>query len=168
MARIPKAVKDATWKKYMGYKTEGKCYCCKMETISVFSFEVGHNKAKSKGGSNDIENLRPICKGCNTSMGTQSIESFRAKHFASNNTKLPSASKNIPNDNTIKKKPLTRQQLRVLTLTQLKHLASKHNIKISSTVWEDIWGNTTRKAPTKQQYINKLFGTVTEGEKLQD
>jgi hypothetical protein len=32
MAKIPKTVKDATWKKYMDNKTEGKCYCCNIET----------------------------------------------------------------------------------------------------------------------------------------
>jgi len=88
MAKVPKHVKDAVWKKYMRNKLEGKCYCCGIETITVFNFEVGHNIAKSKGGPNDIENLRPICKGCNASMRTQSIESFRAKHFASNTRKL--------------------------------------------------------------------------------
>jgi len=95
MARVPKAVKDAVWKKYMRAKTEGKCYCCRIEPISVFNFEVGHNKAKSKQGSDDIDNLRPICKGCNSSMKTQSIESFRAKHFASNSIR-ESATKRKP------------------------------------------------------------------------
>ncbi len=88
MAKVSKTVKNTVWKKYIGNKPEGKCYCCGV-TISFFSFEAGHNKAKSKGGSNDIENLRPICKDCNASMKTQSIESFRAKHFASNTRKLP-------------------------------------------------------------------------------
>lgn len=165
--KVPKAVKDATWKKWMGYKTEGKCYCCKMETISVFNFEVGHNKAKSKGGSNDIENLRPICKGCNTSMRTQSIESFRAKHFSSNIANFQGANRSISKSNAVKGKPLTRQKLNELTLNQLKSLASKHKIKVSGTVWEDFFGNTTRQAPKKRQYINKLFGVIREGERLQ-
>ena len=159
MVKVPKAVKDNTWKKYMGNKPEGKCYCCRMETISVFNFEVGHNKARSKGGSDQIENLRPICKTCNTSMATQSIESFRAKHFTSNRSKSTST------HSVIKRKLASRQRLNELTLKQLKFLASKHKIKISSTVWEDILGNTTRQAPTKRQYVNKLFGIAREGEK---
>jgi hypothetical protein len=163
MVKVPKAVKDATWKKYLGNKPEGKCYCCKMVTISFFDFEVGHNKARSKGGSDQIENLRPICKSCNTSMGTQSIESFRAKHFASNSAKQLGVKKR-----RITPKLASRQWLNELTLKQLKILASKHNVKASSTVWEDILGRTTRQAPTKRQYINKLFGIVREGEKFQD
>jgi hypothetical protein len=162
MVRIPKAVKDATWKKYMGYKTEGKCYCCKMETINVFNFEVGHNKARSKSGSDDIENLRPICKGCNTSMRTQSIENFRAKHFASTSNLMPAVNKST----TIKKEPLTKQQLNELTLKQLKFLANKHKIKVGGNVYEDMWG-TTRQPPTKRKYVNKLFGVVIKGENLQ-
>jgi hypothetical protein len=161
MTRIPKAVKDATWKKYMGSKNEGKCYCCRIETISVFNFEVGHNKARSQGGSDQIENLRPICKTCNTSMGTQSIESFRKKHFAS--------STGNPTKGTKKaiKIPVSKQRLNELTLIQLKLLAKKHKVRVNSTLWEDMWGNTTRQAPTKQQYVNKLVGVVFTGEKLQ-
>jgi len=78
---IPKAVKNSVWAKYIGAnKAEGKCYVCK-RTIHITDFDLGHNKARSKGGSDNISNLRPICRTCNTSMGTQSIESFKAKHF---------------------------------------------------------------------------------------
>jgi len=171
MVRVPKAVKDATWKKYMGFKTEGKCYCCKMETISVFNFEVGHNKAKSKGGSNDIENLRPICKSCNTSMRTQSIESFRAKHFSSTTSGLTKSSRNTLRSKTVKKKPLSKEDLNKLTPTQLKFLANKHNIKVKGTTCSEygfgikVGSHTT--PPTKRQYINELFGKVLEGGKFQ-
>ena len=79
---IPKAVKVTVWSKYIGAdKAEGKCYVCK-RTIHITDFDLGHNKAKSKGGGDSISNLRPICRTCNTSMGTQSIETFKAKHFS--------------------------------------------------------------------------------------
>ena len=80
--KVSQAERAQTWKKYMGDKPEGKCYCCGIETINFFNFEVGHNIAKSKGGRNHVDNYRPICRTCNASMGKQSIESFRAKHFA--------------------------------------------------------------------------------------
>lgn len=80
--KIPKAVRDMVWMKYMKGKSEGKCYCCRIQTINFANFEVGHNKAVARGGKDNISNLRPICKTCNTSMGTKTIESFRAKHFA--------------------------------------------------------------------------------------
>jgi len=78
---MPKAVKVTVWNKYIGAnKAEGKCYVCG-RTIHITDFDVGHNKAKARGGSDDISNLRPICRTCNLSMGTMSIETFKKKYF---------------------------------------------------------------------------------------
>jgi 5-methylcytosine-specific restriction endonuclease McrA len=78
---IPKAVKVQVWNIYIGAdKAEGKCYVCG-RTIHVTDFDLGHNQAVAKGGKNNISNLRPICRTCNTSMGTQAIESFKKKYF---------------------------------------------------------------------------------------
>ena len=78
---IPKSVKDIVWAKYIGMdKAEGKCYVCG-RTIHITDFEVGHNRAIAKGGSDHPDNLRPICKSCNRSMGTMSIEAFKRKYF---------------------------------------------------------------------------------------
>jgi hypothetical protein len=171
MVKVPKAVHDSVWKKYMGNKTEGRCYCCKLETITVFNFEVGHNKARIKGGSDDIENLRPICKTCNTSMATQSIESFRAKHFSFTTSGLTKSSRNILKSKTTKKKPLSKEDLNKLTPTQLKLLANKHNIKVKGTTYtEYIFGTKVAShtnPPTKLKYIKELFGKVFEGDKFQ-
>lgn len=80
--KIPKHVKIMVWNKYIGAdKAEGKCYVCG-KTIHISEFEVGHNKAVAKGGSDNINNLRPICRQCNLSMGTMSIETFKKKYFS--------------------------------------------------------------------------------------
>ena len=79
---IPKSVKIQVWDKYIGATlVEGKCYACKARTIHRDDFEAGHNKAKAKGGGDNVANLRPICRQCNTSMGTMSIETYRARYF---------------------------------------------------------------------------------------
>jgi 5-methylcytosine-specific restriction endonuclease McrA len=79
--KIPKRIKDLVWEMYIGAdKAEGKCYVCG-KTIHITDFEVGHNKAVSKSGSDRPENLRPICRSCNLSMGTMSIEAFKRKYF---------------------------------------------------------------------------------------
>jgi len=170
MAKVPKAVHDSVWKKYMGNKTNGKCYCCELETINFFNFEVGHNKARIKGGSDAIENLRPICKTCNTSMATQSIESFRAKHFSSPTSGLIKSSRNTLNNKMLKKKPLSKDDLNQLTPTQLKFLANKHNIKVKGTTYSEyVFGTKVgsyTNPPTKRKYINELFGKVLQGEKF--
>ena len=39
--------------------------------INVFDFQCGHNIPESKGGTLDINNLKPICGSCNLSMGNK-------------------------------------------------------------------------------------------------
>ena len=76
----PKAVKETVWRKYNGNRMNGKCYVCK-NPVSFTNFEVGHNRAFSKGGKWTVTNCRPICRACNRSMGSTTIESFKKKHF---------------------------------------------------------------------------------------
>jgi hypothetical protein len=37
---------------------------------------VAHVIPKAKGGQNTVENLRPLCGSCNSSMGTRNLNSF--------------------------------------------------------------------------------------------
>jgi len=46
------------------------CLCCKEEK----PLTVDHVVPISKGGTNDIWNLQPLCRGCNSSRGTQIID----------------------------------------------------------------------------------------------
>lgn len=90
---IPKPLKEAVWKKYIGADSgEGKCYVCK-KTITFFDFDAGHNKAAAKGGKDTVENLRPICHSCNLAMGTTSIEVYKARHYKSGKTRWTRAQK---------------------------------------------------------------------------
>ena len=62
----------ATWLKKVGEKYETECQVtwCK-NRITVFDFSLGHNVPVSKGGSDRISNLHPICCRCNTCMGNK-------------------------------------------------------------------------------------------------
>ena len=67
--QIPKAVREQLWLKTFGEKFKGKCqikWCS--NTLNIFDFTAGHNIPKSKGGSNKLSNLKPICSRCNLSM----------------------------------------------------------------------------------------------------
>ena len=67
--QIPRAVREQLWLKTFGEKFKAKCsisWC--NNTVNVFDFTAGHNTPKSKGGSNKISNLMPICSRCNLSM----------------------------------------------------------------------------------------------------
>lgn len=78
---IPKSVRDTVWKIYNGNKMQGKCYVCK-EPISYKNFDLGHVIPIARGGSNRIKNLRPICRSCNNSIGTQNLEAFKKKYYS--------------------------------------------------------------------------------------
>ena len=91
--KIPKHIRILVWKKYFGAETAvGKCYVCG-QPIHISDFEVGHNKAVARGGSDNINNLRPICRSCNLAMGTMSIEAFKKKYFSKTKAKRKTKSK---------------------------------------------------------------------------
>ena len=66
---IPKAIREQVWLQTFGKLYEKECYIhwCK-NIITVFDFHVGHDIPESKGGTLDIDNLKPICARCNQSM----------------------------------------------------------------------------------------------------
>jgi 5-methylcytosine-specific restriction endonuclease McrA len=75
--QLPAAVRNAVWNQYVGIDLANDvCCCCGSERISRSNFECGHVISRSKGGSDKIENLRPICGLCNKSMGTHSMSDF--------------------------------------------------------------------------------------------
>jgi 5-methylcytosine-specific restriction endonuclease McrA len=49
-------------------------------------FDAGHIIAVTNGGSDNLDNLAPVCGTCNKSMGTQNLQDFKTVYF------LPSSS----------------------------------------------------------------------------
>ena len=69
---IPKRIRELVWTTNNGETFTHKCYvswCDK--NINVFNFQVGHDIPESKGGTLDIDNLKPICGNCNLSMSNK-------------------------------------------------------------------------------------------------
>lgn len=75
--RIPAAIKRLVWNIYVG-ETIGKtkCMCCNWTDITQSSFHCGHVIAESRGGQITVDNLRPICQNCNSSMGSENMMDF--------------------------------------------------------------------------------------------
>jgi 5-methylcytosine-specific restriction endonuclease McrA len=73
---ISATMRKAVWLKYIGKHMEAKCYAGCGDIINCFNFDCGHVIAHSKGGLTTLDNLRPICRGCNSSMGTQDMNEF--------------------------------------------------------------------------------------------
>lgn len=77
---IPRGVRDDLWIKYFKDKIIGDCYVCSKE-ISLTNFEAGHVIASSKGGSDNMDNLVPICSACNKSMGNQNLHDYKKDYY---------------------------------------------------------------------------------------
>jgi 5-methylcytosine-specific restriction endonuclease McrA len=69
---IPKRIRELVWTTNNGETFSHKCYVSWCDnTINVFNFQVGHDIPESKGGTLDIDNLKPICSNCNLSMSNK-------------------------------------------------------------------------------------------------
>ena len=78
---IPKTVRNCLWINYFKEnQREGKCQCCLRETISISNFHAGHIQAEINGGKTTLENLKPICQLCNSSMAKHNMDDFIKKY----------------------------------------------------------------------------------------
>ena len=78
--QVPSSVRYIVWNAHIGIENGlGKCYCCKIQQISQQNFHCGHVISDKNGGTISIENLRPICGNCNSSMGTKNMSEFMKK-----------------------------------------------------------------------------------------
>ena len=86
---IPKAVKITLWNKYFGEDhAKGTCNVCQRE-IKMTEFDAGHIVAVANGGSDNLDNLAPVCGTCNKSMGTQNLQEFKAVYFLPSTSSSP-------------------------------------------------------------------------------
>ena len=81
---IPKARRDELWIKYFGTSYNGRCLICDKEFKIVDNWEAGHVVPSSKGGSDNLDNLRPICRDCNRSMGCMNMITWAEHHYPNN------------------------------------------------------------------------------------
>lgn len=78
---IPKAVRMKVWNQFIGTaKANGKCFCCRDRMIDQQDFQCGHVVSEYDGGKVTIQNLRPVCGLCNSSMGTKNMIEFMKQY----------------------------------------------------------------------------------------
>jgi hypothetical protein len=83
--KIPKNVRNLVWDTHIGEEFGiGKCYVCEKK-INSKDFDCGHIIAESKGGDMSIDNLRPVCRCCNNSVGTMNMDDFKKIYFKKKN-----------------------------------------------------------------------------------
>ena len=78
--KIPAAVRNTVWLKWVTDKNNAKCFCCKLESITSANWHCGHIISEKNGGKIHLNNLRPICAGCNCSMGKINMNDFIRKY----------------------------------------------------------------------------------------
>lgn len=89
--KIPVPVKNALWSLHFQTNITGICQCCKTENISRNNFDCGHIVSEKEGGNVELTNLRPICRACNSSMGTMNMNEYMKKYgFDKINTEVKS------------------------------------------------------------------------------
>jgi hypothetical protein len=78
--KIPATLKNIIWHKYFETSLTGLCQWCKVENISKAIFDAGHIISEANGGQVVLDNLKPICKLCNSSMGKTNMDDFMKKY----------------------------------------------------------------------------------------
>ena len=73
--KISSILKKTVWKKYFGDDSiTGKCMfegCNNILSLNVInSWHCGHILSVYNGGTNDLNNIKPICPECNANMGS--------------------------------------------------------------------------------------------------
>ena len=86
--KIPSNIRQEIWKNNCGKSIEGECFCC-LDEINIHKFEAGHIKPYHHGGSDTVDNLRPICSSCNKSMTTLHMYEYILKHNKTGIKNLP-------------------------------------------------------------------------------
>jgi hypothetical protein len=82
---IPATVRNYIWNIHVSKtQSSGICYCCNVEIISKANFHAGHIIAEANGGPVHVDNLRPICALCNSSMGKMNMLDFMVKYGLNN------------------------------------------------------------------------------------
>jgi len=79
----------ALFKYYLGNIQEATCPACNIAKISITqtrynntpSFQAGHIFPKSKGGTNNFDNVIPICSHCNSECGIKHLYFYAFKEW---------------------------------------------------------------------------------------
>lgn len=78
---IPAPLRNMVWDGNIGRTVgESVCLCCEKTVILQRDFHCGHIIAEVEGGKTVYENLLPICKVCNTSMGKKNMRDFKKEY----------------------------------------------------------------------------------------
>ena len=68
------------WKHITKENLRKACYICDVYLLKNSNYCAGHIQAKVYDGSNDLDNLKPLCRTCNGRMGTQHMMEYKQRY----------------------------------------------------------------------------------------
>ena len=77
---IPARLRQEVWEKNIGDKFWGNCFVCNIR-LHVMEWSCGHIQSEFKGGKMVIENMKVLCKSCNSKMGTENLLEYKARKY---------------------------------------------------------------------------------------
>ena len=80
---IPPKLRQEVWEVNIGDRLWGNCFTCNMR-LSSFEFAAGHVRSEATGGITTIDNLKVVCKSCNSKMGIQDMIEFKKNRYSAN------------------------------------------------------------------------------------
>ena len=72
--KIPKYIRDEVWLKTFSDKVFGKCATCKKKISITDDYDCAHIISVKNGGKTVPNNLVPMCRRCNTSLGSKNLK----------------------------------------------------------------------------------------------
>jgi hypothetical protein len=80
---IKPRIRREVWNTHIGEDVAiSMCMCCETIKITQHHYICGHVVADCNGGTQDVENLRPICAMCNDAMGHENMAEYKMAHFS--------------------------------------------------------------------------------------
>ena len=132
-------------KKLVYERDKGICRLCH-KPVDQWDFDIGHDKAHSKGGKLTLNNAILLHPLCNRSMQTLSLKQGR---------KILG----LPSETSEDK---TKKALKGLTVSELKYLSKKHRIQVKGRSSGGLF-SSSKSSPSKVQYVNALSKVLKEG-----
>ncbi len=80
---IPKKKRQEVWTANNGESLSINCFCCNNQELNgMGAWECGHIISEANGGNLDTDNLKPICSGCNKSMGSKNMDDYMKEFYS--------------------------------------------------------------------------------------
>ena len=126
--KIPERLRQEVWEKNIGDKFWGNCFTCNMR-LCAFEFSCGHVVSEADGGPTALENLKVVCKSCNSKMGTQNMMTFKEHRYSSTSSQpevtyaQPSGCINVGRTSTL-----------IQPITDIRDFTGNRNLNLSGGV----------------------------------